>query len=291
MIRVEKVTKYYPTTSGLHYVLRNASVEIPARAQIGVLGRNGSGKSTLMRMLSGVDVPNHGRIVKWGSVSWPLGIASGVQSQMTGRENTRFACRIQGMQFDEMDPIIEFVQSFAEIGRYFDMPARSYSSGMKARLGFGITMAFDFDFYIIDELSAVGDSVFKAKAMEIFTQKRLRAGFVRASHNIKELRAECSSGIVINNAKLEYWPSIEDAIERYQSLTGVRETKGKARRSAQGARSGAKQTGTAVRQAGSVEGEAAHAGPAGVEQRAAARQARRAERQAGREGQTRLVGT
>jgi capsular polysaccharide transport system ATP-binding protein len=185
MIRVEKVTKYYPTTSGLHYVLRNASVEIPARAQIGVLGRNGSGKSTLMRMLSGVDVPNQGRIVKWGSVSWPLGIASGVQSQMTGRENTRFACRIQGLQFDEMDPIIEFVQSFADIGRYFDMPARSYSSGMKARLGFGITMAFDFDFYIIDELSAVGDSVFKAKAMEIFRQKRLKAGFVRASHNIR----------------------------------------------------------------------------------------------------------
>jgi capsular polysaccharide transport system ATP-binding protein len=286
MIRVEKVTKYYPTTSGLHYVLRNASVEIPARAQIGVLGRNGSGKSTLMRMLSGVDVPNQGRIVKWGSVSWPLGIASGVQSQMTGRENTRFACRIQGLQFDEMDPIIEFVQSFADIGNYFDMPARSYSSGMKARLGFGITMAFDFDFYIIDELSAVGDSTFKAKALEVFKQKRLRAGFVRASHNIKELRAECSSGLVINNAKLEYWPSIEDAIERYQSLTGIRETAGKAKRPARGTRPAATPAGTP---AGPVE--PAKAGPADVERRAAARQLRRAERQAGREGRTRLVGT
>jgi capsular polysaccharide transport system ATP-binding protein len=286
MIRVEKVTKYYPTTSGLHYVLRNASVEIPARAQIGVLGRNGSGKSTLMRMLSGVDVPNQGRIVKWGSVSWPLGIASGVQSQMTGRENTRFACRIQGMQFDEMDPIIEFVQSFADIGHYFDMPARSYSSGMKARLGFGITMAFDFDFYIIDELSAVGDSTFKAKASEVFRQKRLKAGFVRASHSIKELRAECSSGLVINNAKLEYWPSIEDAIERYQSLTGVRETAGKAKRPARGTRPAATPAATP---AGPVE--PANPGPADVERRAAARQLRRAERQADREGRTRLVGT
>jgi capsular polysaccharide transport system ATP-binding protein len=286
MIRVEKVTKYYPTTSGLHYVLRNASVEIPARAQIGVLGRNGSGKSTLMRMLSGVDVPNQGRIVKWGSVSWPLGIASGVQSQMTGRENTRFACRIQGMQFDEMDPIIEFVQSFADIGHYFDMPARSYSSGMKARLGFGITMAFDFDFYIIDELSAVGDSTFKAKASEVFRQKRLKAGFVRASHSIKELRAECSSGLVINNAKLEYWPSIEDAIERYQSLTGVRETAGKAKRPARGTRPAATPAATL---AGPVE--PANPGPADVERRAAARQLRRAERQADREGRTRLVGT
>lgn len=284
MIRVEKVTKFYPTTSGLHYVLRDASVEIPARAQIGVLGRNGSGKSTLMRMLSGVDVPNQGRIVKWGSVSWPLGIASGVQSQMTGRENTRFACRIQGMQFDEMEPILEFVQSFADIGHYFDMPARSYSSGMKARLGFGITMAFDFDFYIIDELSAVGDSVFKEKAAEVFRQKRLRAGFVRASHNIKELRAECSSGLVINNAKLEYWPSIEDAIERYQSLTGVRETSVRSKR---GARSK-----PAAKPAGAPAGPAAtaNAGPANAERRAAARQLRRAERQAGREGRKRLVG-
>jgi capsular polysaccharide transport system ATP-binding protein len=287
MIRVEKVTKYYPTTSGLHYVLRNASVEIPARAQIGVLGRNGSGKSTLMRMLSGVDVPNQGRIVKWGSVSWPLGIASGVQSQMTGRENTRFACRIQGMQFEEMEPIIEFVQSFADIGHYFDMPARSYSSGMRARLGFGITMAFDFDFYIIDELSAVGDSMFKANAAEVFRQKRLRAGFVRASHNIKELRAECSSGLVINNAKLEYWPSIEDAIERYQKLTGVRETTAKARRPGKGTKPGGKPAGTPVVR----PAEAANAGPADVGRRAAARQERRAKRQAGREGRTRLVGS
>lgn len=221
MIRLEKVTKYYPTTTGRHYVLRNASVELPARAQIGVLGRNGSGKSTLMRMLAGVDVPNQGRIIKWGSVSWPLGLASGVQPQMTGRENTRFACRIQGLHFDEMAPIVAFVESFADIGKYFDMPARVYSSGMRARLGFGITMAFDFDFYIIDELSAVGDASFKNKAKAIFQEKRLKAGFVRASHNVGELRAECSSGLVIHDAKLEYWPSIEEAIERYMSLTGT----------------------------------------------------------------------
>jgi capsular polysaccharide transport system ATP-binding protein len=285
MIRLEKVTKHYPTTSGLHYVLRNASVEIPARAQIGVLGRNGSGKSTLMRMLAGVDVPNQGRIVKWGSVSWPLGIASGVQAQMTGRENTRFACRIQGLQFDEMEPIIDFVQSFAEIGRYFDMPARSYSSGMRARLGFGITMAFDFDFYIIDELTAVGDSAFKEKASELFKQKRLKAGFVRASHSVKELRAECSSGLVINNAKLEYWPSIEGAIERYQSLTGITESGGKAKRPARGA-------GRAAKQAREPAGKAT---PAKVDRAADAREVRRAERregrQTGREGRTHRVGT
>ena len=221
MIRLEKITKYYPTTSGLHYVLRDASVEIPARAQIGVLGRNGSGKSTLMRMLAGVDVPNEGRITKWGSVSWPLGIASGVQATMTGRENTRFACRIQGMAYHEMEPIVDFVQSFAELGHFFDMPARVYSSGMRARLGFGITMAFDFDFYIIDELSAVGDATFRNKAAHIFREKRVKSGFVRASHSLSELRAECTSGLVLHNAGLEYWPTIDEAIERYLSVNGL----------------------------------------------------------------------
>jgi ABC-type polysaccharide/polyol phosphate transport system ATPase subunit len=140
---------------------------------------------------------------------------------MTGRENTRFACRIQGLHSDEMEPIIDYVRAFADIGKYFDMPARVYSSGMRARLGFGITMAFDFDFYIIDELSAVGDSTFKNKAREIFQEKRLKAGFVRASHSFKELRAECSSGIVIHNSRLEYWPTIDEAIESYVRHTGV----------------------------------------------------------------------
>jgi capsular polysaccharide transport system ATP-binding protein len=252
MIRLEKVSKCYPTINGLHYVLRDATIEIPARAQVGVLGRNGAGKSTLMRMLAGVDVPNSGRIIKWGSVSWPLGIASGVQGQMTGRENTRFACRIQGLHYDEMAPIIDFVQSFAEIGDYFDMPARVYSSGMKARLGFGITMAFDFDFYIIDELTAVGDMSFKDKARKIFQEKRRKAGFVRASHSFAEIRAECSSGLVIHDARLEYFPDIEEAIARYESLSGISEGGGgKSAKAARKARGGAKRAGKSAGAAGS----------------------------------------
>lgn len=232
MIRAEKITKFYPTNSGRHYVFRNASVEIPAGAQVGVFGRNGSGKSTLMRMLAGVDVPDRGRIVKWGTISWPLGIANCVQSQMTGRENTRFACRIQGLYYDEMEPIIDFVQSFAEIGSFFDMPVRTYSSGMRSRLSFGITLAFDFDFYIIDEVTAVGDRAFKDKAKAMFETKRRKAGFIRTSHTTSELRAECSSGLVLHDAKIEYFPAIEDAIERYSMLTGIKEEGPAGRKSA-----------------------------------------------------------
>jgi capsular polysaccharide transport system ATP-binding protein len=281
MIRLEKVTKYYPTQAGMHYVLREASVEIPARAQIGVLGRNGSGKSTLMRMLAGVDVPNQGRITKWGSVSWPLGIASGVQSQMTGRENTRFACRIQGLHYDEMEPIIDYVQSFADLGKFFDMPARVYSSGMRARLGFGITMAFDFDFYIIDELSAVGDATFRDKARVVFKEKRARAGFVRASHSVKELLEECSSGLVINNAKLEYWPSIEEAIERYQSLTGTSDSDGIRRKPARRIKRAAKR---ARKSSGKVA-------PAALEPAAKGQELRRAKRRASRKAGSRTPET
>jgi capsular polysaccharide transport system ATP-binding protein len=234
MIRLEKVSKCYPTINGLHYVLRDATIEIPARAQVGVLGRNGAGKSTLMRMLAGVDVPNSGRIIKWGS------------------ENTRFACRIQGLHYDEMAPIIDFVQSFAEIGDYFDMPARVYSSGMRGRLGFGITMAFDFDFYIIDELTAVGDMSFKDKARKIFQEKRRKAGFVRASHSFAEIRAECSSGLVIHDARLEYFPDIEEAIARYESLSGISEGGGgKSAKAARKARGGAKRAGKSAGAAGS----------------------------------------
>jgi ABC-type polysaccharide/polyol phosphate transport system ATPase subunit len=202
---------------------------------------------------------------------------------MTGRENTRFACRIQGMAFNEMDPIIEFVQSFAELGHFFDMPVRVYSSGMRARLGFGITMAFDFDFYIIDELSAVGDATFRNKAAEVFREKRLKSGFVRASHSLSEMRAECTSGLVLHNAGLEYWPTIEGAIERYLSVNGIASASAaKGKSAGKDAAEGQKARRGAGR--GSVGGSPAETGV----KRAARRKARQAKRQVGKpaEGMT-----
>jgi capsular polysaccharide transport system ATP-binding protein len=218
MIRGEGLTKYFATNRGRHYVLRNVSFDIGPRAQVGLLGRNGAGKTTLLKLLAGVDVPNKGRIVRQGRVSWPIGISNCVQAMMSGIENTRFACRIQGLTSDEMKPIIEFVEAFTDIGNYFYEPVRVYSSGMRARLGFAITMAFDFDFYILDEVTATGDKAFREKATRIFEEKRRASAFIRASHNFRELLAECESGFVLHEAKLEYFPSIEQAVERYLAL-------------------------------------------------------------------------
>jgi len=230
MIRVEDITKFYQTNLGRHYVLRDTSFYIPPLAKVGVVGRNGAGKSTLMRLLAGIDMPNKGRVVREGLISWPLGLATGLQSAMTGRENSRFACRIQGLGFAEMPEILDFIQAFSEIGRYFDEPVRSYSSGMKARLNFAIAMAFNFDCYLIDELTAVGDEVFKQKSRAMFEQKKSTSGFVLVSHSMSQLLSECESGLLIYEGTAQYFESIEEAVGRYRSLIGVDEEEGERRR-------------------------------------------------------------
>lgn len=215
MIRLENVSKYYPTTTGRHYVLENVSLVIPDMVQMGVLGPNGAGKSTLMRLLAGVDVPNEGKIVRTGSISWPMGLASGLQGTMTGRENARFACHIQGKQYHEIDDIVEGIREFSEIGDYFEMQIRTYSSGMRARLNFAIAMAFDFDCYIIDELTAVGDQHFKEKSARVFREKRETSSFIKVSHSVIELRSECNCGLVLHKGEAKFYPTINMAIDAY----------------------------------------------------------------------------
>jgi capsular polysaccharide transport system ATP-binding protein len=220
MIRLENVTKYYPTRMGRHYVLRDVSFDISQGAQMGVLGRNGAGKTTLLRLLAGVDIPNSGRIIRKGHISWPLGIGAGVQSSMTGRENARFCCRIQGMRGNEIPAMVEHMRKFAELGKFFDLPAKTYSSGMKARLKFAMAMSFEFDCYIIDELSAVGDASFRNKSKKLFQEKRARSSFIRVSHGLDELLEECNCGVVIENGALQVFDSIEAAVDCYKSIIG-----------------------------------------------------------------------
>jgi len=226
MIQLENVSKYYVTNSGRHYVLDNVSLTIPDMARVGVMGPNGAGKSTLMRLLAGVDSPNKGKIHRTGSISWPMGLASSMQGALSGKENARFACHIQGMHHAEIKQMVEGIREFADIGKYFDMPARTYSSGMRARLNFAIAMAFNFDCYIIDELTAVGDRNFREKSAQVFKDKRNKASFIKVSHNLNELKAECNMGLVLVGAKAFLFPGVQKAINAYNEYLKSTDTPG-----------------------------------------------------------------
>jgi capsular polysaccharide transport system ATP-binding protein len=218
MIRLENATKYYPTAQGRHYVFRDVTLEFPDGINIGILGRNGAGKTTLLRLLAGADMPNEGRIIRQGRISWPLGLTSGVQKSMSAIENARFACRIQGIPAREVDEKIAQIREFAELGKFFNLPVSTYSSGMKGRLTFAIAMAFEFDTYLIDEVTATGDVTFKEKAQATFKAKRDRASFIKCSHNTSEMLEECDAGVLLERGEFTYFPRIEDAVEAYLTL-------------------------------------------------------------------------
>ncbi len=218
MIHLEHVSKYYATPRGRHWVLKDVTLTIPDIARVGVVGPNGAGKSTLMRLFAGVDAPNKGKIIRTGSISWPMGLAQSMHGSLTGKENARFACHIQGLDRNKIQTTVAGIQEFADIGKYFHMPVRTYSSGMKARLNFAIAMAFDFDCYIIDELTAVGDKQFREKSAAAFQGKREESSFIKVSHNLNELKKECNMGLVLSNSKAVLYPSITEAISVYEDF-------------------------------------------------------------------------
>lgn len=217
MIIFDKVSKYFSTPKGRHYILKDVSLTLPGDKNIGVFGANGSGKSTLMRLLAGTDFPNKGRISVKGNVSWPLGL-SGYQGSMTGRENAEFICRIYGKNREEINEKIAYIKEFSEIGDFFEMPLKSYSSGMRSKFSFAVSMAFDFDYYLIDELTAVGDKRFKQKCRETFDAKKGIANFLFVSHNLNELKRQCDIGIYIKDGQIHVHDSIDDAISAYNAM-------------------------------------------------------------------------
>ena len=221
MIVLENATKFYKTKHGKKYILKNVSMTIPEHTNIGILGVNGAGKSTLLRMLGGIDFPNSGRIYSNKTFSWPMGLAGGFQGSMTGRQNVKFVCRIFSKSEEEIKTIIEFVKDFSELGDYFDMPIKDYSSGMKSRLSFGLSLAFDFDYILIDETLSVGDTRFKKKSKEALMRKIETSNVLMVSHSMNDLKNICDAGIVVNSGNIEYYENIEDAIKEYNKLNKV----------------------------------------------------------------------
>lgn len=215
MIEIKNITKSYMTTKGRHYLFKDLNLTIDDKQSVGLLGRNGAGKSTLLRIICGLDEPDNGEVVTDSTISWPVGVAGGFQGSLTGRQNVRFVCRLysSGQYIDEK---IRFVEEFADIGKYFDMPVKSYSSGMRARLTFGLSLAFDFDYYMLDEVSAVGDAVFRKRSVEMLKARKATSGVLMVSHNLKDIRQTCDVGIVLMNQSATVFEDTKEAIEVYR---------------------------------------------------------------------------
>lgn len=216
MIIVEDVHKRYQTDHGPgKWVLQGVSFTIPLKANVGLVGKNGAGKSTLLRLIGGIDQPTRGKVERRCRVSWPMGFDGGLQGSLTGRQNAKFICRIHGHE-EDIPERLAFIQEFAEIGDAFDEPVKTYSSGMSARLKFAISLAFDFDVYISDEITAVGDAAFKKKAKEAFQNLIGRAGLIMVSHQEGTLKEFCSSGIWLHEGHAHWFDDINDALKAYK---------------------------------------------------------------------------
>ncbi|EHV0110668.1 ABC transporter ATP-binding protein, partial [Escherichia coli] len=215
MIKIENLTKSYRTPTGRHYVFKNLNIEIPSGKSVAFIGRNGAGKSTLLRMIGGIDRPDSGKIITNKKISWPVGLAGGFQGSLTGRENVKFVARLYAKQ-EELKEKIEFVEEFAELGKYFDMPIKTYSSGMRSRLGFGLSMAFKFDYYIVDEVTAVGDARFKEKCAQLFKERHKESSFLMVSHSLNSLKEFCDVAIVFKDDNVvSFHEDVQEGIEEY----------------------------------------------------------------------------
>lgn len=214
-IDLQHVYKSYPVRGGVKVVARDLSASFPGGVSVALMGRNGAGKSSLLRMIAGSLRPDRGDIRLRGRVSWPVGFAGSFHPDLTGRQNLRFVARLYGVDSDDL---LAMVQDFAEVGAHFDQPLRSYSSGMRSRLAFGLSMAIDFDTYLVDEVTAVGDARFKEKSLQLFQQRMRGRGAIVVNHSLQTLRRMCQQGAVLEAGKLHYFNDLETAIHFYQRL-------------------------------------------------------------------------
>jgi capsular polysaccharide transport system ATP-binding protein len=218
MLRVRDVTKRYDTRGGERRVLNDISFDLKRGENLGILGRNGAGKSTLIRLLAGAEVPTSGRIERQMSVSWPLAFGGAFQPNLTGLDNLKFICRIHGVDYRDR---VDFVKDFTELGRYFREPLSRYSHGMMTRLAFALSMAIEFDCFLIDEAMVVGDVRFHQRCHEELFQKRKDRAFILVSHDANVIKMYCRRAAVLHEGTLYQFDDVESAYAFYMEGLGM----------------------------------------------------------------------
>ena len=215
MIRFENLTKSFWLRGERKVVIDNLNLTLPTGRSLALLGRNGAGKSTLLQIIAGTMRADHGRVVSDGTLSWPVGFGGSFHGELTGAQNVRFIARIYGV---DTQGLMDFVEDFAELGKSFHMPVRSYSSGMRSRLTFGASMGIHFDTYLVDEVTAVGDAVFRRKSRAVFIDRMKYSSAIMVSHSMPQLREFCDSGIVLENGQMQYFDDLEEAIAMHHAI-------------------------------------------------------------------------
>lgn len=215
MIQLCNVSKRFYARGVETVVADRIDMTFPSGLSVGLLGRNGAGKSSLLKLIAGTMQPNAGQINVWGSVSWPVGFAGSFHGDLTGLQNTRFVARIYGVDTDQL---VEFVHEFSELGERFRLPVRGYSQGMRARLGFALSMGIAFDTYLIDEVTAVGDAGFREKCEQVLAQRLAGRSAIVVSHSHGFLKRVCDAGVVIEDGRTAWYDDVEEAIEVHRAM-------------------------------------------------------------------------
>lgn len=218
MIELRNLTKTFLLEGQRKTVARNISQVFPTGTSVALLGRNGAGKSSLLKMIAGTMDPTEGEIRSTGTISWPVGFAGSFHPDLTGAQNTRFIARIYGVETTEL---IDFVARFAELGPHFHLPLRSYSSGMRSRLAFGVSVGIPFDTYLIDEVVAVGDAIFRRKSGDLLRDRMRHSSAIVVSHSMPMVRQLCDVGAVLEDGDLTYYEDLDEAIEHHERNMSV----------------------------------------------------------------------
>ena len=215
MIICEEICKSYKHGSQHKHVLSHVNLSVKRGERVALLGRNGAGKSTLIKLIGGVEMPTSGKITHSMTLSWPLGFGGGFQGSLTGYDNARFIARIY--QRDYAD-IRDFVEDFTELGKQLKMPVKTYSSGMRARLAFALSLAIEFDCYLIDEIILVGDQSFHRKCHYELFEKRADRAMILASHSTETVRELCNKAVLLHNGQADVYDDVGFAVDTYVNL-------------------------------------------------------------------------